>query len=100
MLRKIKTDEKANVDMILTAVIAGVMFVIAVPIIYSVLSGVDYISIDAQLNGSGTTTATSASNASRNLLGNLETFFSIGPIYIVVVAAVGIIGAILLLRGR
>jgi len=89
-----KMDDRANVDMILTAIIAGVMFAIAIPIIYSVLGGVNYTTIDAALSG------TPAVNASNNLLTNLNTFFTIGPIYLVVVAAVGIIAAILLLRGR
>jgi len=97
MLRNFKDDNKGNVDMILTAVIAGVMFAIAIPIIYSVLGGVDYTSVDANL---GATNVTPALNASENLLTNLNTFFTIGPIYLVVVAAVGIIAAVLLLRGR
>ena len=89
-----KMDEEANIDMILTAIIAGVMFAIAIPIVYSVLGGVDYTTVDAGLTG------TPAQNASNQLLTNLNTFFTIGPIYLVVVAAVGIIAAILLLRGR
>jgi hypothetical protein len=93
-MRKIMKNEEANVDMILTAVIAGVMFAIAIPIIYSVLGGIDYTSVDAKLEG------TPATNASVSLLSNLATFFTIGPIYLVVVAAVGIIAAVLLLRGR
>jgi len=93
-MRKMKDNEEANVDMILTAVIAGVMFAIAIPIIYSVLGGIDYTSVDAKLEG------TPATNASVSLLSNLATFFTIGPIYLVVVAAVGIIAAVLLLRGR
>ena len=89
-----KLNEEANVDMILTAVIAGVMFAIAIPIIFSVLGGVDYTTVDAGLEG------TPALNASNSLLTNVNTFFTIGPIYLVVVAAVGIIAAVLLLRGR
>ena len=93
-LRCLKEDNEANVDMILTAIVAGVMFAIAIPIIYSVLGGVDYTTVDASLTG------TPATNASNQLLTNLNTFFTIGPIYLVVVAAVGIIAAILLLRAR
>jgi hypothetical protein len=92
-MRKLMKDH-ANVDMILTAVIAGVMFAIAIPIIYSVLAGIDYTSVDAGLTG------TPATNASNSVIANLNTFFTIGPIYLVVVAAVGIIAAVLLLRGR
>ena len=107
MLRKLKTDEKANVDMILTAVVAGVMFAIAIPIVFNIMGSIGSSTLDSGLNinspaGNGTalTGVTPAANASDNIVTNLETFFSIGPIYIVVVAAVGIIAAILLLRGR
>jgi len=91
-MRKLRENNEANVDMILTAIIAGVMFAIAIPIIYSVLGGIDYTTVDAGLTG------TPATNASNQLLTNLNTFFTIGPIYLVVVAAVGIIAAVLLLR--
>jgi len=94
MLRKIKENKEANVDMILTAVIAGVMFAISIPIIFSVLGGIDYSTADSNFEG------TPAVNASQNVITNLNTFFTIGPIYLVVVAAVGIIAAVLLLRGR
>lgn len=93
-LRKFKENKAGNVDMILTAVIAGVMFAIAIPIIYSVVGGVDYTTVDAGLTG------TPARNASDSLLTNVATFFTIGPIYLVVVAAVGIIAAVLMLRTR
>ena len=89
-----KLNEEANVDMILTAVIAGIMFAIAIPIIFSVLGGIDYTTVDAGFSG------TPALNASNSLLTNVNTFFTIGPIHLVVVAAVGIIAAVLLLRGR
>jgi ABC-type spermidine/putrescine transport system permease subunit II len=100
--RSIVKNESANVDMILTAVIAGVMFAIAIPIIYSVVGGMDYDSVDEALgwNGSALDLNRPATNASNSLLSNLATFFTIGPIYLVVVAAVGIIAAVLLLRGR
>jgi len=111
-LRKLKSDDKANVDMILTAVIAGVMFAIAIPIIYSVLGGFDHTTTDSNFGDYGLgryaeggsleaiNGSTPALNASNSLLTNLNTFFTIGPIYLVVVAAVGIIAAVLLLRGR
>jgi len=100
-----KLDDRANIDMILTAVIAGVMFAISIPIIYSVLGGVDYTAVDRVWNADvvgwvGNNGTLPATNASNSLLTNLNTFFTIGPIYLVVVAAVGIIAAVLLLRGR
>jgi hypothetical protein len=94
-MRKLMKDH-ANTDMILMAVIAGVMFAIAIPIIYSVIGGMDYTTLDGSFGGVNTTPAT---NASVNVLNNLGTFFTIGPIYLVVIAAVGIIAAVLYLRG-
>jgi len=101
-----RLDDDANVDMILTAVIAGVMFAVAIPIIYSVVGGMDYTTTDTALGGVWNATTENwagpspATNASQSLLTNVGTFFTIGPIYLVVVAAVGIIAAVLLLRGR
>jgi len=73
MMRKLVENEAANVDMILTAVIAGIMFAISIPIIYSVLGGIDYTSVDAKFAG------TPATNASENIMANLNTFYTIGP---------------------
>ena len=93
-IRSLMKDDFANIDMILTAVIAGIVFAISIAIIYSVLGGIDYTTIDAGLTG------TPASNASDALQTNLATFYTLGPIYIVVIAAVGIIAAVMLIRGR
>jgi len=96
-LRSLLKDKAANVDMILTAVIAGIVFAISIAIIYSVLGGIDYTTIDSNLGGVNTTPAVNASNS---LQTNLATFYTLGPIYIVVIGAVGIIAAVLLIRGR
>ena len=109
-LRSLLKNDSGNIDMILTAVIAGIVFAISIAIIYSVLGGIDYSTIDigmggfwavnqtkfpGQMNGS-----TPALNASGSLQTNLATFYTLGPIYIVVIAAVGIIAAVMLIRGR
>ena len=93
-LRSLLKNDSGNIDMILTAVIAGIVFAISIAIIYSVLGGIDYTTIDAALSG------TPADNASVSLQTNLATFYTLGPIYIVVIAAVGIIAAVMLIRGR
>ena len=87
-------DKVAAVDMILTAVVAAIVFAISIAIVYAVLGGISYTTYDAALSG------TPAANASNNLISNLNTFYNLGPIYIVVVAAVGIIAAVLMVRGR
>ena len=93
-MRKLLMDKFADVNMILTAVIAAIVFAISIAIVYAVLGGISYTTYDAVLTG------TPAQNASDNLTANLATFYNLGPIYIVVVAAVGIIAAVLMVRGR
>lgn len=107
-----KLDDNANIDIILTAVIAGVVFAVAIPIIFGVFGGLNLTTIDQNIavniyGGAGSGDAmnaynnsTAASNASALVLANVVTFFTIGPIYLVVIAAVGIITAILMLRRR
>jgi len=90
-------NETANVDMVLMAVVAAVVFAISIAIVYAVLGGIDYTTYDASFGG---TNRTPAANASDNLITNLNTFYQIGPIYIIVIAAVAIIGAIMVLRMR
>jgi len=93
-MRSLLKDKMANVDMILTAVIAAIVFAISIAIVYAVLGGIDYTTYDAGLTG------TPAANASDTLVTNLNTFYNLGPIYIVVIAAVGIIAAVLMIRNR
>ena len=99
-MRSLISDETANIDMILTAVIAAIVFAISIAIVYAVLGGISYSTYDAQFTSGNATLNTPASNASESLLTNLSTFYQLGPIYIVVVAAVGIIAAVLMIRGR
>lgn len=96
-MRSLISDEAADINMILTAVIAAIVFAISIAIVYAVLGGISYTTYDANFGSVNTTPATNASNS---LLTNLSTFYQLGPIYIVVVAAVGIIAAVLMIRGR
>ena len=96
-LRNIMEDKAGNVDMVIMAVVAAVVFAISIAIVYAVLGGIDYTAYDAAI---GATNVTPAANASDNLITNLNTFYQIGPIYIIVIAAVAIIGAILVLRTK
>jgi len=96
-MKKLITDKFADVNMILTAVIAAIIFAISIAIVYAVLGGISYTTYDATFGNVNTTPATNASNA---LLTNLSTFYNLGPIYIVVIAAVGIIAAVMMVRAR
>ena len=94
-MRQLWKNHEADVNMILTAVVMGIVFAISIAIIYSVLAGVNYTTIDPNF---GTAARTPSVNASENLITNLDTFYTLGPIAIVVVAAVGIIGYVMLIR--
>ena len=89
--KKKPASDSANVQLILMAVVAAIVIAVSIVIVYSVLGGIDYTSIDAKLDG------TPCANASNNLQTNLATFYSVAPIYIVVLAAVGIISAIMMI---
>jgi len=90
-------NDKANVDIILMAVTAGVVIAISLLVIFPVIGGLNTDSIDADI---GTVNATPAANATDNLVENLETFYSVSPIYVVVLAAVGIISAVMMIIVR
>jgi len=105
-MRHFWKNHDADANMILTAVVVGIVFAISIAIVFSVLGAMDYSTVDTDLNTAlGYTTdqlanCTSAANASDNVLSNLNTFYTLGPIMITVIAAVGIIGYVMILRGR
>jgi len=72
----------------------AIVFSIGIIIVFNVVATVDSTTIDANLDG------TPSANATDDLLDNLSTFYTVGPIALIVVAAVGILGYVLLLRRR
>jgi len=90
-------NDRGNVDLILMAVTAGVVIAISLLVIFPVIGGLNTDSIDADIGASSTTPA---ANATDNLVENLETFYSVSPIYVVVLAAVGIISAVMMIIVR
>ena len=79
-------------NMILAAIVMAIVFAIGIIIVYNVLASVDTTTIDAGLTG------TPAANATEDLITNVNTFYTVGPIALIVVAAVGILSYVLLLR--
>jgi len=104
-MRSLFNNKRGNIDIIIMAVVAAIVIAVSLVIVYSVMGGLDTDSVDEKIRenvyGEGGTTwkngTTFAGNASDNLLDNLGTFFTISPIYVVVLAAVGIIGAIMMI---
>lgn len=106
-MKQILRNEHGDISIILMAVVAAITIAISLIIVYSIMGGLDTTTVDNSIQKiygeSGTTyrnTTTPAANATNSLLSNLATFYTLSPIYIVVLAAVGIIAAIMLIMGR
>ena len=119
-MRKLWKNKNADMNMILSAVIMAIVFAIGIVIVFSVFGGIsgNLDTLDGDLataKGLGRDTSdvtgvneawenynasTIATNASDDVLGNVETFYTVGPIALIVVAAVGILSYILLLRRK
>ena len=93
-MRKILKNKEGDMNMVLTAVVVAITLAIGIIITFNVLAAVDTTTIDASLDG------TPAANASGDLQTNVETFYTVAPIILIVLAAVGILGYVLLLKRR
>ena len=78
--------------MILAAVVMAIVFSIGLVIVFNVIGSLDTTTVDAGLTGQP------SKNATSSLVNNTNTFFTVGPIAIIVVAAVGILSYVLMLR--
>ena len=81
-------------NLILTAIVMAIVFGVGILIVFNVIASIDTSEIDDDFSG------TPAMNSSVDLLTNVETFYTVGPIALIVVAAVGILSYVLLLRRR
>ena len=93
-MRKFWKNTEGDMNMILAAIVMAIAFAIGIIIVFNVIAAVDSTTIDAGLTG------TPAANATDDLLTNVETFYTVGPMALIVGAAVGILGYVLLLRRR
>ena len=91
-MRSLKENKAGNIQLIIMAVVAAVVIAISVLIVFPIIAGLDTTTIDDEFAGS-----TPSLNATTNLVSQLETFYNIVPLYIVVLAAVGIIGAVMMI---
>jgi len=99
-MRKLLKNNHADLNMVLGAVVVAIVLAISVIIVWNVVAAISPGDIDASVETAiGETGAcTEVSNATENLNTNLETFYSVAPIVLIVMAAVGILGYVLLLR--
>jgi len=92
-MRKFWKNINADMNMILAAIVMAIALAIGLIIVYNVIGAVDSTTIDANF-----ATSSPARNASQALTNNTATFYTVAPIALIVVAAVGILGYVLLLR--
>ena len=105
-MRKLWKNNHADMNMILTAIVLAIVFAIGLIVVWNVMGSLDNSTVDENIrtnvyNEGGTTYkngTTYAANATDDLQDNLETFFTVGPIVLIVVAAVGILSYVMLLR--
>ena len=99
-MRKLLSNKNGNVGTIILAVATAITIVISIMIVYTVIGGISTKTIDAKFNTdvvgwANTNGSRPAYNATTSLLSGLGTFFTLSPIYLVVLVAVAIIGAVM-----
>lgn len=102
-MRKLLSNRHADMNMILTALIMAITIAIGIIIVFNVHGSItsDLSNVDTLLDTArGETGAadTAATNASQDVESNLGTFFTVAPIALIVIAAVGILSYVMLLR--
>lgn len=90
-MKKLLSNNHANMGTIVLAITTAITIAVSIVIIYSIIGGLsaNSTSIDARLPGSP------AGNATTSLIAGLSTFYTISPIYLIVLVAVAIIGAVM-----
>ena len=107
-MRKLWNNNHADLGMIMTSIIMAIGFAMALLVIFSILGGLSPGDVDGKVAEaigyrSGTDSyngTTPVTNATGDLQTNVETFFTVGPIALIVIAAIGILGYVLLLRRK
>jgi len=90
--KKLLPNKEADMGLVLTAVVMAIVLGVSVLIVFNVIATIDTSEVDDDFSG------TPALNSTDSLLSNVQTFYTIAPIALIVVAAVGILSYILLLR--
>jgi hypothetical protein len=97
-MRKLLNDNKGNIGTIIMAVATAITIAISILICYQIIGSMNNRAIDANMRtalGSTNLNTQPAANATGYLVQGLGTFFTLSPIYIVVLVAVAIIGAVM-----
>lgn len=121
LLRKLQKDTNADLDMVITGIIIAITLAISIIIVLNIVGTIDTSTMDdnykrdvlglSQTNTGGTAAQNDALNATWNatvpvanstgdLNTNIGTFFTIAPITMIIIAAVAILGYVMLLRRK
>ena len=100
-MKSLLRNKNGDVSLVMQAIVISITMVMGIIITYAVIGGVSVTTIDKQVATSmGRNGAVNASNATKNIVSNVNTFFQIAPIMIVVIAAVGILSYLFILRQK
>jgi hypothetical protein len=100
-MRKLLNDNKGNIGTIIMAVATAITIAVSILIVYSIMAGMgSQTALNTQVSrnigwGFAPNNSRPVSNATESLISGLGTFFTLSPIYIVVLVAVAIIGAVM-----
>ncbi len=112
-MRRLISNNKAEIDMILGAVVVMITLAITIVIAWNVVGSIDTDGLEdtirqnvhglQEVNDNDAANATwnatlTVGNSTASITDNMETYYTIAPIMLIVMAAVGILGYILLLK--
>jgi hypothetical protein len=112
-MRRLINNDNANLDMILGAVSVSILLAVSIVVAWNVVGGIDTADLDTiirqNVHGLQQSNPTDAENATWNatlsvgnstdsLADNMETFYAVAPIVLIVMAAIAILGYVMLLR--
>jgi len=93
-MKKLWSDKTASVAMVGAAVAIIVTIFVSILIVYNIAASIDASTLDTDLQAAtgNPTTWTPAANATDDTLTQTQTFYTVAPLIVVVLAAVVILG--------
>jgi len=91
-MRRLLKNNHGDMNIIISAVVAAIALAIGIIIVFNVLASLDTTDVDGSFNG------TPAGNSTTDIQTNVETFYTVMPIVLIVMAAVAILSYVMLLR--
>ena len=114
-MRRLIDNKNADMDIVITAIVVMITLALSIVIIWNVVGSIDSSSLDDRLrenalglqesagdNSSDQTwnETTYVANSTDSFTTNLETYFTVAPIVLIIIAAVGILSYLFLLKRR